>query len=320
MLSLPDFKEKQIVFVLLSRGEKLSFKNDNLVVLYENGRTKLQTTCYRLFAVFVVGHITITSGLIERSKRFGFSIILMAHNFKVYSVISAQAEGNTLLRSKQYSYNKFEIAQYLVINKIRSQIATLEKIRNKSVILKNSIELLKNYLLRLPNESLDLKEILGIEGISSRVYFASIFEDCNWKSRRPRVKEDIINCLLDIGYTYLFCIVEAILNCYGFDIYKGVYHREFYNRKSLVCDLVEPFRPIIDYSIRKAYNLRVIRVEDFSLIQGRYNLFGESSKKYISFLLKSILDRKEDMFLFIQRYYRSFMKDLNIREYPTFEL
>ena len=32
MLSLPDFKEKQIVFAFISHGEKLSFKNDNLII------------------------------------------------------------------------------------------------------------------------------------------------------------------------------------------------------------------------------------------------------------------------------------------------
>ena len=57
---------------------------------------------------------------------------------------------------------------------------------------------------------------------------------------------------LDIGYTMLFNIVDAMLQIYGFDTYYGVFHRCFYMRKSLVCDIMEPMRPIIDYEIRKA--------------------------------------------------------------------
>lgn len=84
MLSLPDFKEKQIVFALLSYGDKLSFKNDNLVIKDAEDNTKLQVTCYRLFAVFIIGHLTITSGLVQRAKKFGFSIVLMTHSLRVY--------------------------------------------------------------------------------------------------------------------------------------------------------------------------------------------------------------------------------------------
>ena len=36
MMSMPDFKEKQIIFALLSYGDKLSFKNDNIVIKDEN--------------------------------------------------------------------------------------------------------------------------------------------------------------------------------------------------------------------------------------------------------------------------------------------
>ena len=51
---------------------------------------------------------------------------------------------------------------------------------------------------------------------------------------------------MDIGYTYLFNFIDALLRLYGFDTYLGFYHKEFYQRKSLVCDVVEPFRCIID--------------------------------------------------------------------------
>ena len=34
----------------------------------------------------------------------------------------------------------------------------------------------------------------------------------DWLGRKPRVKSDYINAILDIGYTYLFNFVECCLN------------------------------------------------------------------------------------------------------------
>lgn len=318
MLSAPDFQHKQIVFALLSHGEKLSFKNDNVVIRDESG-IKFQSTCYRLFALIIVGHASITTGLIQRANKFGFTIILAGHTLSPYASFHAKAEGNVLLRKKQYCYQSLDIAQHIIHNKIQNQIEALKKIRKKTPGIKEAIKSLKKYQAKLPDEQFDLKQILGTEGISSRVYFKQMFADYGWKGRRPRVKHDTTNTLLDIGYTLLFNMVESLLNLYGFDLYKGVYHQEFYQRKSLVCDLVEPLRPIIDYRIRKAHALGQIREEDFQLIQGQYRLFGENSKPYIAFLLTELLEHKVEIFAYIQSYYRAFMQQKPIDRYPVFQ-
>ena len=76
MLNANDFGKKQIIFLFTNAGEKLSFSNDNIVVKDRDGKVKHQSTCYRLFMVCVIGNISITSGLIQRSKKFGFSICI----------------------------------------------------------------------------------------------------------------------------------------------------------------------------------------------------------------------------------------------------
>ena len=83
MLNANDFGKKQIIFLFTNAGEKLSFSNDNIVVKDRDGKVKHQSTCYRLFMVCVIGNISITSGLIQRSKKFGFSICLMSTTFKI---------------------------------------------------------------------------------------------------------------------------------------------------------------------------------------------------------------------------------------------
>ena len=81
MLNASDFSKKQIIFLFTNQGEKLSFSNVNIIVKDKEGKIKHQSTCYRLFMVCVVGNISITSGLIQRSKKFGFSICLMTTTF-----------------------------------------------------------------------------------------------------------------------------------------------------------------------------------------------------------------------------------------------
>ena len=170
----------------------------------------------------------------------------------------------------------------------------------------------------MPNNEFCIQEILGTEGIASRVYFKQMFDDLDWKGRKPRAKQDIPNLLMDIGYTQLFHFIDALLNLYGFDTYQGVYHQIFYQRKSLVCDLVEPFRPIVDQRIRKAYKLGQIHEEDFIYINGQYRIFGKQSQPYIAFLLKALLDNKQEIFLYVQSYYRAFMQNKPIDQYPIF--
>lgn len=319
MMSMPDFKEKQIVFAFINRGEKLSFKNDNIVITDGNGTIKHQSTCFRLFAIFIAGPVTITSGLLQRAERFGFSIVLMTYTFRVYGFWKAGAQGNVLLRKKQYEYNRADIARRLVVNKIDNQSSTLKTIRHKESELKLAIDLLNRYTGELSDEN-DLNKILGIEGIAARVYFQNLFSEHDWTARRPRVKHDSINCLLDIGYTLLFNLIEALLNIYGFDLYWGVYHKQFYQRKSLVCDIVEPFRPLIDAKIRKSYNLGQVREEDFSIFQTQYRLFGRKAVPYITWLMEPLIEKKQNIFLYVRDYYRAFMKDKNIKDYPYFTL
>ncbi len=311
---------KQILCVFTSRGEKLSFKNDNIIVQDEDKKIKYQSTCYRLFTLFIIGHTTLTSGLIQRAKKFQFSIILMGHNLKPYATLNSPTEGNVILRAKQYNYNQTTIAQHIVKNKLQTQKQTLKRIRSKTDKNKKSIQKINTLIELIENSSFDFQHLLNIEGQAAKTYFQALYEGEKWQGRKPRTKITPTNTLLDIGYTLLFNIVEALLNLYGFDIYKGVYHQTFYQRKSLVCDLIEPARPIIDYRIRKAHHLNQINHDDFDYHQGQYLLLGKKAAPYSAFLLEEIMHHKENLFLYIQQYYRAFMQDKKIEQYPIFSI
>lgn len=289
MLNANDFKKKQIVFLFTNEGDKLSFLNDNIIVKNKEGGIKYQSTCYRLFMICVVGNISITSGLIQRSKKFGFSICLMTTTFKVYEILGARMEGNTLLRKHQYEYTENDIGRKIEQNKIKNQSQILKNIRGKNQIMKEGIELLDKMVVQL-EQQLEYLEVMGIEGNAARVYFSRVFDNVDWKGRKPRIKNDYVNVTLDIGYTMLFNIVDAILQVYGFDTYYGVFHKCFYMRKSLVCDLMEPIRPVVDYQVRKSINLGQCKENDFEVINNRWCLKYKSNPQYIQFLMNAILE------------------------------
>lgn len=317
MITRTDFEKKQLAVVFCKDGEKMSLSNSNFVIKTADGDIKFQCTCYRLFLVFVVGHCSITTPLLQAAKKFGFYFALMTTGFRLYGIVGAEKEGNTMLHRKQYEYSSLDIAKLIIKNKIHTQMEELRIVRHKSDQLKESLNTIYGYYNCI-DLSDSLNEIMAYEGLSSKLYFKSHFNNVEWHGRQPRLKRDYVNSALDIGYTLLFSFIDAILCCYGFDTYCGFVHKEFYMRKSLVCDIIEPFRTIIDHEIKKSINLKQIRENDFLVVNHQYKLKYEEAPRYAKLLMMPLIDRKDEIFLYIQSFYRAFMKGLLIENYPFY--
>lgn len=317
MLSEPSFKTKKIVMIHTNQNQKISFINDNLVVKDQEGKIILQYTCHRIFIVFIVGGFSITTGLIERGKKFGISFVFLTRGYQFYESIPYRSRGNTLLVGKQYTTLwEREIAQNIVKNKINNQKKALQFLRK----YKEGVQLMNDRLEKLNQPVNDLSTLLGIEGTAAKVYFSRVFEGTGYVGRTPRVKKDIINLLLDIGYTVLFNYIDAIASMYGFDTYKGNLHQEFYQRKSLICDLIEPFRVIIDLKIRKMFHLNQISDQDFIFKNGRYSINFKSKKNYGADFAKEVNEHSICIYRYIKKYYRWFMSNDSIDHMPMGEV
>lgn len=319
MITGSDFSKKQIVFIFFNEGEKLGFQNDNIVVRTRDEQIKFQCTCYRLFLIYAVGRFSMTSVLLDKAKKFGFSIALLTNSFRLYSFIGSNKEGNTLLKKEQYMMDDgLVLAKWLVKNKIYNQYHQLICMRYKTEQLKISTEEIRNYYQNI--DGCDKTDsLMAYEGLASKSYFKAYFDNVNCKGRKPRTKIDSINTIMDIGYTILFSFVESLLNAYGFDTYCGIFHKQFYLRKSLVCDMVEPFRYIIDKTIKKGYNLRQIKENDFVIKYMRYELKWQKSPEYARLFIKPLLDNRDEIFNFFQAYYRCIMKRRQISDFPFFD-
>ena len=60
------------------------------------------------------------------------------------------------------------------------------------------------------------------------------------RSRQPAL--DAVNAMLNYSYGVLYSLVERACICAGLDPFLGFLHTDNYNKKSLVFDLIEPFR------------------------------------------------------------------------------
>lgn len=308
MLSLPDFREKQIVIVGPGEEKSLRFRNENLVV-GEKEETKWQVSCHKIFAVFLIGEASLTTPLLRKGMEYGISFVLLTQNLRSYAIIGAKTEGNTVLRKKQYTWSDtLPMARRLIGNKVMNQQKLLKELRKKSDKEKKAITTLEEYLTKI-SATQNEKELMGYEGVASKEFFQAYFANFGWRVRMPRTKYDMTNTLMDIGYTYLFNFTDALLRLYGFDTYLGFYHKEFYQRKSLACDIMEPLRCIVDKKIRKAYNLSQIHEKDFTTKNNRYDLQYKKSSTYTKMFAESIMERKEDIFSYVRSFYMSVMKE-----------
>lgn len=317
MLSLPDLKEKQVLFVKTEQGleNNLKIVNDN-IVLSKDGKIENRLSCSKALAVFIIGECTLSSVLIRKSLDYGVSIFLLRESLENYAVMNSRAEGNYLLRMKQYAItDELSQAKCIIQNKLRNDLRLL---KDAGRITSEQYKAEKAMMTEKISGAADEKELLGLEGSFAKRFFSLYFTELDWYKRMPRTKIDPYNVLLDMGYTFMFNYIDCLLNLFGFDTYKGFYHKLYFQRKSLSCDLVEPCRCLIERRLLSAYHLGQIDKRDFHHANGRYSLKYDQSSKYAKIFLDEIMHHKEEIYLYVKDYYKFVM--FGNPDFPDFKI
>ncbi len=120
-----------------------------------------------------------------------------------------------------------------------------EKIRNQMIHLKAlnnpRAELLEQYI-----GEIQPGDITNREGHAAKVYFNALFgldftrnQDCP------------INAALNYGYSILLSAFNRTVSNAGYLTQLGIFHDNQFNHFNLSCDLMEPFRPIVDREVVK---------------------------------------------------------------------
>ena len=323
MFTNRDLEYRTVFVINCIKDRNLRVSNGELLLEeIEEKKTLTKLPFQKILALFVIGHIHITTPLIDKCKKYNVALVVVKPSLRPVFYWSNLAEANYLVRKKQYEFPKddISIAKWLVFCKICNQQSLLVKTRKHDSFTIDAIEICNKAIGSWLSRIVDYNKLMGLEGYVSKAFFAAYFQDIEWQGRRPRVKCDILNTILDIGYTVLFNYVECFLRMFGFDLYIGVYHRLWFKRKSLVCDMVEPFRCIIDRTIRTAFNRKQFSKKDFVLQKGEYRLRPEKNCDYYKVFFDALINYKMDIFSFVRRYYRSFMQSKEVELYPKFKL
>lgn len=322
MFTSRDIQNRTIFVINCIKARNLRVSNGELLLEEaEEKKTLTKMPFQKILALFVIGHISITTPLIDKCKKFNVSLIVVKPNLRPVFYWHDSAEANYLVRQKQYQIEKTDlrIARALVSNKIHNQITLLKNTRRKDVLTMGAIDICAQNAEKVRTEQV-YTHLMGLEGLSSKFFFEAYFQDLHWQHRYPRAKCDVINVTLDIGYTILFNFTECYLRMFGFDLYVGVYHRLWFKRKSLVCDVMEPFRCIIDRAVRTAFHRKQFSTADFITYKGEVRLKHELSAEYYKVFVEALIQYKKEMFLYIQSFYRAFMRDVDSTSYPMFIL
>lgn len=119
-----------------------------------------------------------------------------------------------------------------------------EKIRNQGRLLsavgkRNASDLLLGYA-----EDVQDGDITNREGHAAKVYFNALFG-----SSFTRDSDCFVNSALNYGYGILLSIVNREIVANGYLTQLGIFHKNVYNQFNLSCDVMEPLRPLFDYSV-----------------------------------------------------------------------
>lgn len=320
MFTLKDIENKTIFVINGKEHQHLHVKSGFMHLLdKETGKTITKFPFPKILFLIVIGHTSITTSLIEKCNKYKIPMVVMKPNFRPVFYYGNFAEANYLLREKQYSQpnTRIDIARHIVENKLMNQRALLKiTLKNNEQFLKASQSIVE--AVNSCSKISTMKSLMALEGRIAKQFFKAYFAKYDWLGRKPRIKIDPLNCCLDIGYTFLFNFIENMCRLFGFDLYKGVYHQLWFKRKSLVCDLIEPFRCIVEHRIYINFRNGKFSNSDFIEINKSYYIEHGKKTKYTEELYDAIIPYKMDIFKYVQKYYRCFMADKEIDEFPVF--
>jgi len=189
------------------------------------------------------------------------SLSLLSENNRTVVLLDNRGKQVTLCHGLRDSLTatKYRMAQYDTFrDKVKTDYLTGQIIKAK---LESQIRFLKSTNNPEIKEAIAKLEKSGLnEAVSSRIYFENYvtliddrFEFTTRNSIRIEKKNatDVINALLNYGYAVLAGQISAYINGAGLDAYYGIMHKNHSSFQSLVYDLMEPFRWLVDYAVWK---------------------------------------------------------------------
>lgn len=133
---------------------------------------------------------------------------------------------------------KKRIWKNIIENKIRNQASLLDKLGLDGKIL-------KPYYMNVLSGDSDNRE-----GAAAKIYWQQMFGKQFIRNRNGYYPNSILN----YGYTILRAAVTRSLLGSGLFPAFGIFHRNRYNAFPLADDVMEPYRPFVDFAVKQIYD------------------------------------------------------------------
>lgn len=175
---------------------------------------------------------------------------------------------------------------------IWTEIVT-EKIRKQAEFLNETGKKDEAALLREYISSIEFNDASNREGHAAKVYFNALFG-----LDFTRSAECVTNAALNYGYSIILSSVNREVAANGYLTQIGLFHDNMFNYFNLSCDIMEPFRILVDRKVKSA----------------GYSLFGSEEKHDIVSMLNDQVEidgNKHTVLNAVKIYCRSVFDALN---------
>ena len=254
--------------IVISNQSKLSYKNRFLVVKQDNDEKYVHLSEIDTIIVDSIA-VSISTYLLKELSDSKINIIFCDEKHNPFGELSSYYSSHNTSKKiqKQINWlkeNKDKMWQNIIKNKIINQALMMKKINS------NKYELLLTYI-----EDVLSADKTNREGHAARVYFNELFG-----KDFVRNESDNINAALNYGYAILLSTINKEVISNGYLTQIGIHHKNEFNEFNLSCDLMEPFRIVIDnfvyYNQEKELNTE-FKLDIVNIFNSRYTY---ENKKY----------------------------------------
>ncbi|MCP9462913.1 MAG: CRISPR-associated endonuclease Cas1 [Nitrospira sp.] len=231
--------------------------------------------------IVVIGRQTVETALLHRLAEQGIAVLFLSgrtHSFR--GRLAGRLHNHARLRLAQYQVHRSPMALALarewVTAKLDGQASLLTEAADvrpdRRAGLLHAASVIKETRAKAADAE-TLGRLRGLEGGAAAAYFAalpSLFPpSLGFEGRERRPPRDPVNALLSLTYTLAHW--EWVRECelIGLDPLIGFFHEIDYGRESLACDLLEPFRPLVDRWVWTLFRDRQFDAQDFASEQDR---------------------------------------------------
>lgn len=186
------------------------------------------------------------------------------------------------------------IWQRIIKEKINTEYLMLKKYNHLNVALQ-----VYDYM-----ENVEIGDLSNREGHAAKVYFNNIFY-----KNFSRNENSTLNASLNYGYTLILSQFNRIVVGSGYLTQLGIHHKGQFNPFNFSCDLMEPFRYIVDQFAIKIYKENLdFKKEMMNLlsinlvINGREVSFFNALSIYFSSVIEAITKKEPTLIKFVGFY------------------